>query len=306
MLPRKHPRLSALIAGLVVSALPAQTQACWLFNCFGHHSRTTFYAPVAAAAPACAPCAQQTVRYVPQTAYRPLVTTTPVTALRPVMATDPCTGCPTTVMHPTTSYVQRTVMMPYTTYRPVVQTSLFAPAVAAPVMSAPACPTGVCAPAAATTYYQPAAVAPAITQPGCCAPTATPTFGQISTTITTPSPGTPVYGGTTGSAPANGQQKTFGDVNGSSIGERVNGDGSTNNSNGNGGQINGASAAKSGANGDIAESEETSLPELRDPRNRTTSTTAGRSYAVAWSANKPASPTTNVRKLDDSGWEAAR
>ncbi len=304
MLPRKHPRLSALIAGLVLSALPAQTQACWLFNCFGHHSRSTFYAP-AAAAPACAPCAQQTVRYVPQMAYRPLVTTTPVTALRPVTATDPCTGCPTTVMHPTTTYVQRTVMMPYTTYRPVVQTSLFAPAVAAPVVSAP-CSTGACAPAATTTYYQPAAVAPAIAQPGCCASTATPTFGQISTTITTPATGTPVYGGANGAAPAAGQQKTFGNDNGSSLGERVNGDGATNGNNANGGQINGASATHSGAKGNAAESQETSLPELRDPLNRTTSTTAGRSYAVAWSANKPASPKTNVQKLDDSGWEAAR
>ena len=308
MLPRKHPRLSALIAGLVVSALPAQTQACWLFNCFGHQSRTTFYAPVAAA-PACAPCVQQTVRYVPQTAYRPLVTTTPVTALRPVTATDPCTGCPTTVMHPSTTYVQRTVMMPYTTYRPVVQTSLFAPAVAAPVTSAPACPTGACAPAAATTYYQPAAVAPAITQPGCCAPTATQTFGQISTTITTPSPGPSAYSGTTGGVPANGPQKTFGEGNGSSLGERVKGDGTTNgagNGNGNGGQINGASATNAEAKNNVAESEETSFPELRDPLNRTTSTTAGRSYAVAWSANKPSSVKTNVQKLDDSGWEAAR
>jgi hypothetical protein len=309
MLPRKHPRLTALIAGLVVSALPAQTQACWLFNCFGHHSRTTFYAPVAAAAPACAPCAQQTVRYVPQTAYRPLVTTTPVTALRPITATDPCTGCPTTVMHPTTTYVQRTVMMPYTTYRPVVQTSLFAPAVAAPVLSAPACPTGTCAPAATTTYYQPAAVAPAVTQPACCGTSASPTFGQISTTITTPSPGTPVYGGTTGGAPANGQKETFGNGNASSLGERVNGEGATNgagNGNGNSGQVNGASAATPGANGNISESEATSLPELRDPLNRTTSTSAGRSHAVAWTANKPASPKTNLQKLDDSGWEAAR
>ena len=66
-------------------------------------------------------------------------------------------------------------MMPYTTYRPVVQTSYYAPAVAAPVMAAPACATGTCGVAPTSTYYQPAAVAPvmtapapAISQPGCC------------------------------------------------------------------------------------------------------------------------------------------
>jgi hypothetical protein len=300
MLSCKHPRVSALLAGLVISALPAQTQACWLFNCFGHQSRTTFYAPVVAAVPACAPCAQQTVRYVPQTAYRPLVTTTPVTALRPVMATDPCTGCPTTVMHPTTTYVQRTVLMPYTTYRPVIQTSLFAPAVAAPVVSAAACPTGVCAPAASTTYYQPAAAAPAISQPGCCAPSAAPTFGPISTTTTIPSQGTPGY-----SPPASSPQCTFREGNQTSPNQKTNNDG---NGNGTGGQLNNTSSLNPipDVKENAAKSEETSLPELRDPQNRTTSTTTGRSYAVAWNAGKPVSEQTNVPKLDDSGWEAAR
>ena len=305
MLPHKHPRLSALIAGVVLSAVPAQTQACWLFDCFGHHSRTTFYAPAAVAAPACAPCAQQTVRYVPQTAYRPLVTTTPVTAMRPVVATDPCTGCPTTVMHPTTTYVQRTVLMPYTTYRPVVQTSMFVPAVAAPVITAPACPTGACAPAASTTYYQPAAVAPVISQPGCCAPGAAPTFGQISTTVTTPPVGTPVYGGTPGPAPAG--QSTFRENNGSPPGERIESDRSGNN-NGNGGPVNNASALNRipDVKENAGKSEATPLPELRDPLNRTTSTTTGRSYAVAWNASKVIGTAPRVQKLDDSGWEAAR
>ncbi|MEX2137842.1 MAG: hypothetical protein WD894_01170 [Pirellulales bacterium] len=306
MLPRKHPRLSAMIAGLVLFALPAQTQACWLFNCFGHQSRTTFYAPAVAAAPACSPCAQQTVRYVPQTAYRPLVTTMPVTALRPVMATDPCTGCPTTAMHPTTTYVQRTVLMPYTTYRPVIQTSLFAPAFAAPMVSAAACPTGVCAPAASTTYYQPA-VAPAISQPGCCAQSAAPTFGQISTTTMTPSAGTPVYSGAAGTLPAGDQRKTFSDGNGASTEERTN-NGANGNSNGSGGSLTDPSALDPtpDVKKNAAKSEATSLPELRDPLNRTTSTTTGRAYAVAWNANKPVSAETKVPKLDDSGWEAAR
>src|SRR5688572_4640054 len=153
MLSRKYRRMTAWMAGLALFALPAQTQACWLTSCFGHHSRTTFYAPVAAA-PACNTCVPQTVSYAPQMAYRPLLTTTPVTALRPVIATDPCTGCATTVMRPTTAYVQRTVMMPYTTYRPVVQTSYYAPAAVAPMYAAPACATGACGTAVpATTYY---------------------------------------------------------------------------------------------------------------------------------------------------------
>ncbi len=330
MLSRHHPRLTALIAGAVLTAVPAQTQACWLFDCFGHHSRTTFYAPVAAAAPACAPCTQQTVRYVPQTALRPLVTTTPVTALRPVAATDPCTGCPTTVMRPTTTYVQRTVMMPYTSYRPVVQTSLFAPAVAAPAMVAPACPTGACAPAATTTYYQPAyqpaSVPATISQPACCSPSAA-TFAPTSSTTVLPGPGATSYGAPTGTS-----QRTFADGQSGLPGERIDNSANDNGPNGSGANssgTNGSGANGSGANGSgsangtalnktsvirpipevedkTSTGEETSLPELRDPRNRTTSTSHGNAYAVAWSTGKPVVAQRSVRKLADRGWEAAR
>jgi hypothetical protein len=286
--------------------LPAQTQACWLFDCFGHGSRTTFYAPVAAAAPACAPCAQQTVRYVPQTAYRPLVTTTPVTALRPVISTNPCTGCATTAMYPTTTYVQRTVMMPYTSYRPVVQTSLYAPAVAAPAVVAPACPTGACAPAATTTYYQPAAVPATITQPACCSPSASTTFAPTSSTTVLPGPGTTSYG-----TPAGTPQKTFTNGQNGLPGDRIDNNGATN-GNANGGTVNKTSILNPipDVEEDRSAGDETSLPELRDPRNRTTSIASPQSYAVAWSTGKPVIEKPiekhTVRKLDNSGWEAAR
>jgi hypothetical protein len=287
MFPRKRRSFAAVLAGLAVAALPAQSQACWLFDCFGHHNRTTFYAP-AVAAPACNTCVPQTVSYVPQTAYRPLVTTTPVTALRPVTATDPCTGCATTVMHPTTSYMQRTVMMPYTTYRPVTRTSLFAPAVAAPVIAAPACPTGACAPAASTTYYQPAVSAPVIAQPGYCAANATQaTVAPMASAVTAPALGTatPAYGAMPGPAP-----RTF----------------------------NNASESPSDRNEplkpipDVKEngvkSDATSLPRLTDPLNRTTSKAlSGWSYTpVALKDARPAPQVSRIQKLDDSGWEAAR
>jgi hypothetical protein len=285
MLPSNHRRWSALIAGLVMAAVPAQSQACWLFNCFGHHNRTTFYAPAAVAAPACNTCVPQTVSYVPQTAYRPLMTATPVVAMRPVTATDPCTGCPTTVMQPTTSYVQRAVMMPYTTYRPVVRTSFFAPAVVAPVMAAPACPTGGCAPAATTTYYQAAAVAPAISQPGCCATNALPTTAApisrimpaplIGPAMQAPSLPAAPASQTNGAATESPSDKTFKQA---------------------------PEAKESGVNG-----EATSFPRLTDPMNRTTTTVTPGAYTpVAWKVARTAVATSNVEKLDDSGWEAAR
>lgn len=286
MLPLNHRRLLAVTAGLVAAALPVQAQACWLFNCFGHHSRTTFFAPAAVAAPACNTCVPQTVSYVPQTAYRPLMTTSPVVAMRPVTATDPCTGCPTTVMQPTTSYVQRTVMMPYTTYRPVVRTSFFAPAVAAPVMAAPACPTGVCAPAATTTYYQPAAVAPAVTQPGCCATNAAPTtVAPISRIIPAPLIGPAMQAPSLPAAPAS----------------QTNGAASESPSDKTFKQA--PAAKESGVNG-----EATSFPRLTDPMNRTTSTVspAGAYTPVALKVTRTAVTTKNFEKLDDSGWEAAR
>jgi hypothetical protein len=96
-------------------------------------------------------------------------------------------------MRPTTAFVQRTMMVPYTTFRPVVQTSMFAPA---PAIAAPACPGGACG--ATTTFFQPAASAPvistpapAITSPGCCGATSAPaptTFAPTAATIRTTAP----------------------------------------------------------------------------------------------------------------------
>jgi hypothetical protein len=281
MLPLIHRRWFAVTAGLLAAALPVQAQACWLFNCFGHHSRTTFYAPAAVAAPACNTCVPQTVSYVPQTAYRPLLTTTPVVAMRPVTATDPCTGCPTTVMQPTTSYVQRAVMMPYTTYRPVVRTSFFAPAVAAP-----ACATGGCAPAATTTYYQPATVVPTATQPACCATNAAPAM-VAPLSITTPAP---VIGPSTRvpSLPAAPASQTNGTSTESPSDKTFK---------------QAPEAKESGVNG-----EATSFPRLTDPMNRTTSTAplAGAYMPVALKTTRTAVATSKLEKLDDSGWEAAR
>lgn len=174
MLPLHSRPLAVLAAAAVLVAAPVDARACGLFNWFHKDRTTTFYAPVVAAAPACNTCVPQTVSYVPQTAFRPVVTTTPVTTMRPVTATDPCTGCPTTVLQRTTGYVQQTMMVPYTSYRPVVAptTTFFAPAVAAP---------------ATTTFYQPAVpavTAPAVTvpaQPGCCG-----TSSVAPTTFATP------------------------------------------------------------------------------------------------------------------------
>jgi hypothetical protein len=280
----------------LLAMLPGTTQACWLFDCFGHHSRSTFYAPVAAA-PVCNTCAPQTVSYVPQTAYRPLMTTTPVTTLRPVTAADPCTGCPTTVMQPTTSYMQRTVMMPYTTYRPVLQTSFYAPTVGAPVIGAPACPTGACGIAPTTTYYQPAAVAPVltapapvitappVTQPGCCAATTTPTFGAAMT-------GGLGTGGALSTAPlynpgTMSPQRTFN-----------------------------ASESPSDANSNVlkpvpdmpageSKNDNSSL-KLVDPQNRTTSSLPAWSYTPVALKESTTVKAATPAKFDDSGWEAAR
>jgi hypothetical protein len=297
MRPATHPRLSALVAGLAMLAVPAQSQACWLF---GHHHRTTFYAPLAAAAPACHTCAPQTVSYAPQVAYRPLFTTTPVTALRPVTTADPCTGCPTTVMQPATAYMQRTVMMPYTTYRPVMQTSFFAPrpAFAAPV--APACPTGLCGAPATTTYYQPSAVAPAMTpppvisQPGCCGGTAAPvTYGTpMSSTTSAPSLGVaPLYSSQSTVAP-----RTFNHTSGSPSDVKNN-------------TTQPALKPIPMPEGQIdgTKDDSTALPRLLDPQNHTTATTPARPYIpVALKDSNAGRAVRSTGRLDDSGWEAAR
>jgi hypothetical protein len=296
MLSTKHRGLAGLVAALLISAAPAEADACWLFDCCGHHSRTTFYAPVAAA-PACNTCAQQTVSYVPQTAYRPLVTTTPVTALRPVTAADPCTGCPTTVMQPTTSYVQRTVMMPYTTYRPVVQTSYYAPAVAAPVMAAPACATGTCGVAPTSTYYQPATVAPVITapapsisQPGCCGVSSTSsTFA--APTLNAASYHVPSSAVNSGNASSQIPQATFSRASEAIANPKAES----------------ATSPAPAAKDNDAKSEPAPLPKLLDPQNRTTLTPPGWSYTpVALKDPRPSALPIRSAPLDDGGWEAAR
>jgi hypothetical protein len=291
---KNRRRFVGLCTAALIAGAPAAADACWLFDCFGHHSRTTFYAPVAAA-PACNSCAQQTVNYVPQTAYRPLVTTTPVTALRPVTATDPCTGCPTTVMQPATSYVQRTVMMPYTTYRPVVQTSYYAPAVAAPVMAAPTCATGACGVAPTTTYYQPATAAPVITtpapavsQPGCCGGSSTP--GTFAAPVMSPtSYYVPSAGGTSSYASSPAPQSTFSRAS-ESIGNA---------------KTDSATSPAPAAKEDSS-NEATPLPRLLDPQNRTTSAPSQWPYTpVALRSARPAA-LPSAKAIDDGGWEAAQ
>jgi hypothetical protein len=297
MVAKKQSFLRAAAVGLLLSALPAQSQACWLFDWCGHHrSQTTFYAPVATA-PA---CSQQTVNYVPQTAYRPLVTTTPVTAMRPVVSTDPCTGCPTTIMQPATTYVQRTVMMPYTTYRPVVQTSYYAPAVAAPVVAAPACPTGACG--AATSYYQPATVVPAapvVTQPSCCTPTAAATtFAPTSATTIISNPTTPAGNGSTASPPSTFRNEP------SPSDSKPQGDES--NAPANTGMSSFPALPPQRVKSGTAERED-SVPRLHDPQNRTTmNRLAGDYMPVAYRASKPTVESLKINKLDDSGWSQAR
>lgn len=299
MVTKKQSFLRAAAVGLLLSALPAQSQACWLFDWCGHHrSQTTFYAPVATA-PA---CTQQTVNYVPQTAYRPLVTTTPVTALRPVVSTDPCTGCATTVMQPATTYVQRTVMMPYTTYRPVMQTSYYASVAAAPVMAAPACPTGACGAASATSYYQPATIvpaAPAVTQPSCCAPTAAATtFAPTSATTIISTPSTPADNGSTVSPPSTFRNEASPSDNKPQGGE--------NNAPANTGMSSFPASPSQRVKPGTAEREE-SVPRLHDPQNRTTmNRLAGNYIPVAYRPSKPTVESQIINKLDDSGWAQAR
>ncbi len=166
----------------LVLLLPAETEACWLFDSCFHRAP-----PVCA--PACpTPMATQ-VNYVPQTCYRTVYSPVAVTSYRPVCSTDPCTGCPVTSMAPTTTYVQRPVVVPYTTYRPVVTT------VAMPV--APACPCSACGAgvAPATSYYAPATsyYAPAAAAPSCgCGMASAATTGVTSAYY---APATGYYGG---------------------------------------------------------------------------------------------------------------
>jgi len=196
--------LKTVCAAAALVAVPSQSHACWLTNCFA--PRTTYYAPVAVApAPVCNPCQQQTVSYAPQTCFRPVTTSVPVTTLQPVAACNPCGGM-TTVLKPVTTMVQQTSMMPYTTFRPVVTTSFMpvvpaSPCAASPCAASP-CATGGCAtaaaPAATTTYYSPAA--PVMAAP----PVAAPTPGCCGTGVSySPSNQNSTYANASKYAPAN-------------------------------------------------------------------------------------------------------
>jgi len=93
----------------------------------------TAYRPVVAtsACSTCSPCATSqcatTVRYAPQTCYRPQVVSVPTVTYRPVQSCDACTGCCQTVMRPVTTYVRQVRQVAYTTYRPVYSTSCSTP-----------------------------------------------------------------------------------------------------------------------------------------------------------------------------------
>jgi hypothetical protein len=182
--------------GGVLFGMPTESHAIFhhLFgHHWGHHRPTTTYQPVLAAAPAaCNPC-QQTVSYVPQTAFRTVCSNVPVTTYRPVTSYDPCTGCPTTSLQAVTAMVPQTRQVAYTTYRPVY-TAAYAPmATYAPAatFATPAC--GTCAPA--TTG--PAIAAPAASS--WSTPTPQPTWSgrvPINGTRTIMEP-TPADGGAT-------------------------------------------------------------------------------------------------------------
>lgn len=195
--------LMACGVSLSVVTQGAYAEACWLFQ----NRTTTNYAPVAVAAPACAP-APQVCSYQPQTCYRTVYVNTPVTSYQPIAGTDPCSGCPTTCMRPVTTYVTQARMVPYTTYRPVFapaatcSTCNYSPvACAAPACGAPACATGACGQTvgyAPAVTYQPAV---SIARPACssCAATSyTPiTPAAVGGLNITPTTGAPSLGSTT-------------------------------------------------------------------------------------------------------------
>lgn len=189
-LKRLRPLIAVTCSALTL-ALPVQSEACWLFDCFHR-------AP-ACPAPACPTPVATQVNYVPQTCYRTVYSPVAVTSYRPVCTTDPCTGCPVQSMTPVTTYVQRPVVVPYTTYRPVVTT------VQMPVV--PACSTcsACAAPVAPTaTYYAPAAVAAPAPSCGCGASTGVATsayyaplasnYGGATTSYYAGTPATGYYG----------------------------------------------------------------------------------------------------------------
>ena len=125
---RQEGSCSALVAVTMLSVPVAPVRAChWFDRMCG--KQTTYYAPVAAA-PCCAAPVQQTVSYMPTTAYRSVIVNRPVVSYSPQMACDAC-GRQTTVMRPVTTFVAQQQLVPYTTFRPVVT--------AMPVAQAPCC-----------------------------------------------------------------------------------------------------------------------------------------------------------------------
>ncbi len=198
-----------LCCGVVAALLATGSEShalCGLFDgLFGCCGRTT-YRPLFGGSPcgttacspcatsACSPCTRTVCNYMPQTCYRAECVSVPVTSYRCVQTCDPCTGCPTTAMQPVTSFMRQVRYVPYTSYRQVCQTvaaapmAMHAPAIAAPVMAAPA--SGCCTPstyAAPTTSYSiPATPGAMITTP------AVPTTPMMPATqqpvISTPAP----------------------------------------------------------------------------------------------------------------------
>lgn len=143
--------------------------------------------PTVAAVPSCDPC-QQTVAYVPQTAYRVQYVSTPVTTYRPISSCGPC-GQSTTAFMPVTTFQTQAQMVPYTSYRlvyptpAVATTSFYTPVTASYATAA--------APAASSCCGGAAAAAPATYQSS-YAPPATTTYSAPTTTYSAPA-ATPTY-----------------------------------------------------------------------------------------------------------------
>ena len=204
---RKITVAASVLAVLAGGSGPAS--AC----CFWKSATTAYYAPAPVVAPACTTC-----NYVPQVAYRTVYTSVPVTSYRPITTVNPCTGCPVTALQPVTAYRLQPQLVPYTTYRPVMTSCCGAPTTVG-YAPAPACTTGACGAAvpAATTYYAPAVAAPVMAAPAIPAAPAAPCCGNASSTLApmatasyamTPAPtysATPSYssaGSTTYTSPA--------------------------------------------------------------------------------------------------------
>jgi len=114
-----YRKLFGVLAGSVAIiwlAVPAETEACGLFGCFGGCGQTASrvaYAPILSPAA----CPTQTCNYVPQISYRTVYRSVPVTTYRAFSTCDPCTGCPVTTYRPVTTWACQRALVPYTTYR---------------------------------------------------------------------------------------------------------------------------------------------------------------------------------------------